>query len=156
MLQRVFIAFGLIIFCATVHAAKPELLKAIAVIDSSSKTFTAEQDAAHEALHLAAELSKEHEYGGVLIQCGAEYRYTTPVTSNSPTDVWYDVRYPRECRVAAIYHAHPAQYAHNKVTLAVDNQVRAHSKNDVATAKRLGVPSYIIVVATKEILVWRP
>ncbi len=145
----------------------------LAKVDTSV-VFPSADEAARAALKLAAGQSTQFEYGGVVISCRGDsfsadfweamgrrvqrvaYYHTIPVTSYSRSSVNYDVAFPKGCSIAAIYHTHPAQDVNSRLSLRMDAHVRAHSKDDIATATRIGAPSYIAVVGTGEVLVWSP
>lgn len=86
------------------------------------------------------------EVGGVIFNSGNCYTYSDPVVSNSDSSFRITVRADKT--IAGIYHTHPAS--------AFGDLDGFFSLEDIATAKRLRVPSFICVVGQKKIIQFDP
>lgn len=101
--------------------------------DACHSTVT---DAARAALAAAIPLSTKFEHGGALYSLDSCYGFTAPQTSGKRTSVELRVALPKGAHLAGIYHTHPGKKA----------DAHTFSADDVATQRRLNVPSYIGVV----------
>lgn len=110
---------------------------------TSELRFETYDAAAKAALQESIKQSKKYEYGGLIIQCADVYAYTAPVTTNSVTNLNFDAEVLSSCKVVAMYHTHPD----------ASDESNFASSRDVHTARRLGVPSYIMVVKTKRVFI---
>jgi hypothetical protein len=108
----------------------------VAAISETSQSYASIDDAVRDALRDSFALSQTVEYGGAILRCGDEYRYTQPVTENDTHSVRFSVAMSRTCSLAAIYHTHPTLFPSGA----------KFSPADVATARALRVPSYIGVL----------
>jgi len=98
------------------------------------------QAAAVAGLQAAAASSIRVEYGGVVFQRDAHcFVHSIPVTSNQPSRLDYVVNLERGgMPLVGIFHTHtPGRYA------------GSFSDDDIATQKRLGVPSYLGVLGNQ-------
>jgi proteasome lid subunit RPN8/RPN11 len=108
----------------------------VASVAADSERFGDLDTAARAALDAAVRLSREFEYGGLVIKCGDTYAFTAPVTNRSTVSVRYRYAYPSTCLIAAMYHAHPTD----------SRWASGESAADMDARKHLGVPSYILVI----------
>lgn len=106
------------------------------------------EDAARAALTEAMPLSDydRTEYAGVVLKCGDTYRYTKPDSIGESAAFRVRVTMPKGCELAGIYHTHPKASTDDKF----------FSPLDVNIANRLGVPSFLGIVRTGELRVYRP
>lgn len=98
--------------------------------------------AATAALEAASRESRLFEYGGAILSCRDGYSFTAPDTSHSRDSFRLHIHVPEGCALAGIYHTHPGL-----------GDAQGVSCEDVQTAIRLGVPSYIAVLADKATIV---
>lgn len=109
-----------------------------------SAAFSTLDSAALAALEHARPLSGRVEHAGAVYQCGDVYTYTDPLPGKEGS-FRFRLTIPAGCRLAGLYHTHPGRYGAD-----------ALSEHDKATARRLGVPSYIVVTATGRTAVYVP
>jgi hypothetical protein len=136
---RAAIAAAVACACVSVSHARP-----VTLLDSRS--YPTLEVAALAALAAALPLSERFEYGGVIAECLGSYHVSTPVTNRDEVHVEYEVRIPRGCQLAALYHTHPSN----------DGRPTRFSPDDVNTARTLGVPSFIGVWADRSVRLFDP
>lgn len=101
--------------------------------------------AAVAAETVAMSLSADgNEWGGVVYSVGDEYFFTVAVTLRDPVSVSYRVALPHGGKLEGLYHTHP------------DATSALYSLEDVSTARRLGLPSFIGLVRMKETVRFDP
>ena len=121
------------------HAGKP-----LSVL-SLSRDFGSAEEAARAALSIAMARSEEHEYAGAIFRLKGRYFYSEPVTNGQRKGCVYDAEAPAGSRLVGIYHTHPPH--------ELDEYFSAE---DVLTAQRLRVKSYLGVVAKGHVRVFDP
>lgn len=102
--------------------------------------------AARAALSQAMPLSRNHEYGGVILESQGLYYFTAPVSNGRTGEIRFTALVPSSYRIAAIYHTHPDE----------SEDTLKFSPNDVEQAKSLGARSYIGVLRDRSIRVFDP
>src|SRR5256885_5739120 len=107
--------------------------------------YLSERECMTAAAVYSVYLSTYAEVGGVLYRQGLAYHYTRGVVGE-PGAVDYRVSVPRGAVLVALYHTHPSTIAG-----AIPNQF---SHSDIALANRLGLPMYVLVVGTGEVIAY--
>lgn len=125
--------------CAAVLATLAPTL-ATAADNPHGPLFYSAQSAAEGALNDALEENPKREWAGVIYRCGDVFSYSRPQQGDEMS-FRIEVRIPKGCALAGIYHTHP------KWTVDADT----FSPEDRLVAKRLRVPSWIAVTRTGEI-----
>lgn len=121
----------IVVFVPSAFAGKKIIPTSKATPDSIG--YLEESEAAKEALFIIFENSKSLEYGGCIYFDKTEslYHFTRPETNRRSGEVQVKCVAPIGTLVTAIYHSHPY------------NSEKGFSPNDVKTAKRLKLTSYI-------------
>jgi proteasome lid subunit RPN8/RPN11 len=111
--------------------------------DFNQAGFEALQDAVRAGERAAVQVGGENEAGGAIYRTtDGLYHYTRPVTQNLPTAVDYRVQLPRDAQFVALFHDHPGSSA----------GAACFSDSDIALARRLNKPMYVLVVVEHTIL----
>jgi len=108
------------------------------------RAYATLDDAAVAALRLAMSVTPAYEWGGALFRCGQDYFPSLPVTSGDSEHVSFRIAQPSGCEVAGIYHTHPGDSEH----------ANRFSADDVRTARRLKIPSYIGILRNGRVRVF--
>lgn len=123
----------------------PRLVLLLLAVPAAAPAFESVDEAALAALREALPLSKRWEYAGCIYRLDGEYHYTEPATSKDRYSYDLVFRYPAAAEVVAFYHTHPP---------AMFDEV--FSPYDIAAATESGLPSYLGVVDSGELKVFRP
>lgn len=91
------------------------------------------------------------EVGGAIVLKTGKYFYTTPVSTGQATALGFRIALRQGETVVAWYHTHPADPDWS--TYAKDD-IEFFSKEDVAVSIRLGVPAYLAIEPTRNVLVF--
>jgi hypothetical protein len=110
-----------------------------------SPPFRTAEEAARAALNVALPLARDQEFGGAIFEWNTSYYYTHPVTNSHREYSSLDAEGPEGSRLAAIYHTHTRH-----------DMEEYFSATDIATARRLGVKSYLGIVSGRRIRVFDP
>jgi hypothetical protein len=120
--------------------------------DDKSGSYDTEPDAVVAAFASAVQQSAASgwEYGGLIMRCGASYRFGEPVTSQSRTSLSFKAQVARGCTAVAMYHTHPTVRGKSLPSQS------AFSPNDMHVAKQLGLRSYMVHLGDGIIRLYEP
>jgi hypothetical protein len=113
--------------------------------DSSCPGYSTINDAAKAALLKAAQQSTQVEYGGVIYRQGDLFCFTVPVTNNEKFSVAFKASLLAGTKKVALYHTHPK-----------GKHSERFSSDDVETARGFNLPSFIGVIQTGEVRLYKP
>jgi hypothetical protein len=134
-------ATAFIVLCSLCYAGSLPISRV-----TDSPVFTTDDAAAVAALAKALRMDPTVEWGGLVFQLrDGGYVFSEPVTSERREVCGYQGEAPAGSRLVGIYHTHPQHEADD-----------FFSTRDIATAKRVGVKSYIGVVSGRHIRMFDP
>lgn len=121
---------------ATAQAGDLTIQRATVAADAPHySTMEEARDAAIESLR--AFKKERSEYGGIIVRHeDGRYQVSTPVTSGRGGELSYAIPKELRSKMVASYHSHP--------WVAGGTESHKPSKQDLATAKKYGLPMYIL------------
>lgn len=112
----------------------------VSIVSNDAIGYATEKEAALAALQAAADCSDRVELAGGIILTHGQYFYTLPIPGSHEHFI---MRLRVAGKLTAIYHTHPGHLHADEVSL-----------DDKQTAMRLQVTSYILAIATNQILIF--
>jgi Domain of unknown function (DUF4329) len=103
----------------------------VSALPSNPSLYSTPDNAARAALTRITPKTL-HEWGGVIVERGGHYSFTTPVTSGHESRLRYITAIPKSFRIVAMYHTHPCK-----------PQGEYFSHVDAQNAMKLKLPSYV-------------